>query len=150
MDLVQTNFNPENVVLCEVPPVQNSPANNKRTDEFNKLLDDKCSSMEGIQKLEINKMVQSFQNPRQLYYDDIDFNNSNGRPFFRNCLLSQVLKTSTGVYKKRYYPRSRTVNSYRKNWYPFGYNEIIMSLVFYANLELCTGTTNFHHDENFC
>ena len=71
--------------------------------------------MEGIQILEINKMVKSFQNSRQLYYDNINFNkDSNGLPFLRNCLLSQLLKTSTGVCNTRYYPQSKTVNSYRK------------------------------------
>ena len=126
VDLVQTKFKPENIVLCEVPPVQNSPDENKRIDEFNKLLEGKYNSMEGIQILEINKMVKSFQNPRQLYYDNYHFNNTNGLPFLRNCLLSQLLKTSTGVCNKRYYPQTKTVNSYRKNWnrgyYPFGYN----------------------------
>ena len=78
VDLVQTKFKPENIVLCGVPPVQNSPDDNERIDEFNKLLDEKYNSMEGIEILEINKMVKSFQNPRQLYYDNIHFINSNG------------------------------------------------------------------------
>ena len=102
MDLGQSKFKPESIVLCEVQPVQNNPDDNKRTDKFNKLLHEKYNSMEGIQILEINKMVKSFQNPRQLYYDNIHFNNSIGLPSLRNCLLSQLLKTSTGVCNKRY------------------------------------------------
>ena len=69
VDILQSKFQPENIVRREVAPVQNSPDNNKRIDEFNKLLVDKNNSMEGIQKLEITKMVKLVQNPRQLYYE---------------------------------------------------------------------------------
>ena len=131
---VSQKFQPENLVLCEVPPLREKEYNNtpnERIKEFNELLskfseESDLNTNVSMRVLPIAQSLRNITDYNSLYYDDIHLSFNSGLPFLKNLLLSALLKTSNGipvdrnqVSSQRYpYQRRRYPLQQRNQWYP--------------------------------
>ena len=100
-------FEPDLLLMCEVPPLKNRLANsdkNKMIDEFNELLLEKFDkdSM-GFDVLKLNQIIRitsnshgNVQDYNQLFHDNVHLNCSLGVPMFKN-LRSYLQRISSGL-----------------------------------------------------
>ena len=102
---VHSKFSPDKILLCEVPPIRASRANeaaNQRIQQYNEKMKHFCS--ENVQELKtvlvpLAATMRTMDNYNALLYDDIHFNDHLGLPLLKNTLLSFLLLTSDGNLK---------------------------------------------------
>ena len=107
--------------MRSAPVLQNEEMNQKTT-KFNKLIHEKYDN--GIPVLKLNHMYRRLPKMQSFYYDNIHFNRHEGLAVFKNALLLQLLRTSSGVSTEHYTSYSRKpmrTNQYTtKRWHtPF-------------------------------
>ena len=100
VEAIREKFEPTNFVICEVPPVLQNEEMNQKITEFNKLIHEKFD--EGFTVLNLNHMYRRLPNMQSFYYDNIHLNHHRGLAVLKNALLSQLLRTSSGVSTKHY------------------------------------------------
>ena len=99
---VHSKFSPDRILLCEVPPIRVSRANeaaNQRIQQYNEKMKQFCN--ENVQELKtvlvpLAATMRTMDNYNALLYDDIHFKDHLGLPFLKNTLLSFLLLTSDG------------------------------------------------------
>ena len=132
MENVFHKFQPENLVLCDVPRLRereynNSP--NERIKEFNELLSKLSETSDLDTNLKVLPIAQSLRNITvysSLNYDDIHLNFNSGLLFLNNLPLSTLLITSNGIpvdqkhvsfQKYQYQRRQYSLQQRRNIWY---------------------------------
>ena len=101
--MIEEKFEPDQLVLMEVPPIRAKSSNNmtnERIDQFNKMLR-QYSDGKSLKVLPLNEILKNMGNYNSLYYDDLHFNYEQGLPFLKNCLLLYILQTSNGMVPTR-------------------------------------------------
>ena len=110
------NFEPQQLVLCEVPPVLNDVAASKKIEEFNMMLNEQFKNEDNIAILKLNEIICGVQDWTKMYWDNIHLNDSFGIPFLTNNILTFVNQYSNKL------PRQMTQKqSVRSKYYPASY-----------------------------
>ena len=115
VEAIREKFEPTNFVICEVPPVLQNEEMNQKITEFNKLIHEKFD--EGFTVLNLNHMYRRLPNMQSFYYDNFHFNHHRGLAVLKNALLSQLLRTSSGVSTKHYTSYNRKPMRTNQNQY---------------------------------
>ena len=115
VEAIREKFEPTNFVICEVPPVLQNEEMNQKITEFNELIHETFD--EGFTVLNLNHMYRRLPNMQSFYYDNIHFNHHRGLAVLKNALLSQLLRTSSGVSTKHYTSYNRKPMRTNQNQY---------------------------------
>ena len=97
---IREKLEPPNSVVCEVPPVLQNEEMNQKITEFNTLIHEKFD--EGFTVLKLNHKYRSLPNMQSFCNNNIHFNHLQGLAVLTTALLSQLLRTSSGVSTKHY------------------------------------------------
>ena len=108
IELIKDKFDPERILVMQVPPILNQPEKIQRIEAYNTKLNELYCEDNNVSVIPIYDELKAQPNFENYYWDEIHFNKSFGTPFFVNSIKRKLIPYFT--FKKNELHTSSTAS----------------------------------------